>query len=233
MPVHSPLSIRSHMGRPMQASKWLNAPLLLDTDEMQKLILDLGDFWIFKVQGVINKDQESLSTEQFLNCYSDYIKGLKQGRFEESPYMKSVFSSVWTTSLDALYSIPVREDQQLIKIDKPVIQLQSNRLTFSKSDGKFRSMTFGPGSIHWGIQFSYPQIYQDAAYRVLSVKETPEFPNTLLFKNLQRWVRENTVPTPFLVEEQKTNVPIRLGKNCFSWINNHPHLIANHLRVEV
>jgi len=219
------------MGLPLQASKWLSCPILIDQHEMQALMESLGDFWIFIVQGIIKKDDGPLSKEAFLQCYETYIEGLKRGELVETQQLKSCFASVWTRDLEALYAIPVKEDYQLIKIEKPVLQLQSHRFTYSSTDGKFRSMTFGPDAIHWGIQFSYPQLFQNKAYHVLSVKETPNFPNTILFKTLQRWVREYTSPTPFLIDGRQVNVPIRLGKNCFSWINQHPQLISNNLSV--
>ncbi len=230
--IHTALPIRPKMGLPLQASKWLSCPLLVDQNEMKDLMNSLGDFWIFLVQGVHKKNEGSISKEAFLDSYTTYIEGLKRGEVVETQLVKSCFSSVWTRQVEALYSIPVREDQQIIKVDRPVLQLQTHRFTYSSSDGKFRSMTFGPNAVHWGIQFSYPQLYQDSAYRILSVKDTPEFPNTILYKNLQRWVREFTLPTPFVIDGKQVNVPIRLGKNCFTWINNHPHLLANQLTIK-
>ncbi len=40
----------------------------------------------------------------------------------------------------------------------------------------------------------------------------------------KQWVRDNTRATPFSVEGKKINATMRLGKNCFSWINHHPQL---------
>jgi hypothetical protein len=67
---------------------------------------------------------------------------------------------------------------------------------------------------------------------VEAVKETPSFPNTVLFHQIQRWMRGATIPTPFLVDGKGVNVPLRLGKRCLSWINTHAQLKAKGIRVK-
>ena len=223
---------RSKATLPLQASKWLHCPVLVDVAEMQDLLHVLGEFYIVLATGVTKQGEGFLTTEEFIDGYFCYIEALKKGEIPLNPRIRPYFSTIVTRTLDPLYSVPVGENQQLIKIDKPVIQLQSHRFNYSKADGKFRSMVFGQDSIYWGIQFSYPQLYQDEQYVVKPVRETEEFPNTSLFKILQRWVRAHTIATPFLVGGKQVNVPIRLGKNCFSWINSHPQLAENCLTVK-
>lgn len=216
----------------LQASKWLSYPVLIDADEMEALFAELGDFEIYQVSGVSKRGEGQIAKETFLNVYRSYVEALKEGQLLPESAYRALFSSVFTTTNDTLFSVPIEPDQQLIKIAKPVIQLQSHRISYSTVDGKFRTMVWGPDSVTWGIQFSYPQIYQDAETKqVIQVTETPAFPNTALFRRLQRWGRYHTVATPFLVEGKKINVPVRLGKNCFSWINKHPQLIEKNLVV--
>lgn len=225
------LIVKTQSTTSLQASKWLKIPVLLDVNEMKALIDHLGPFWIFLISGVVAKDNETLSPVDFLQCYSEYIDSLKQGQFPLESAFRKAFSSVWTTYTDALYSFPINENQQLIKIQKPVIHLQPHRFEYSSTDGKFHSMVFGTNSVWWGIQFSYPQLFQDENLQILQVKENEFFPNTTFFKKLQKWIRDHTVPTPFFVDNKRMNVPIRLGKNCFSWINHHPQLAGKGLRV--
>ncbi len=62
-------------------------------------------------------------------------------------------------------------------------------------------MVLSRKSVTWGLQFSYPQLYQDPRTRqIFKVTDTPEFPNTALFSKLQKWIRSETLPTPFQVE---------------------------------
>jgi hypothetical protein len=215
----------------LQASKWQKLPILIDIDEMQSLLSMLGQFWIVQVSGLIPVGQALISQETFLEVYSHYLSNLKNGENATDARVRSYFSSVWTTSLEALYAVKVNEQQCLVKVKQPVVQLQAHRFDYSFADGTFRSMVMGQESISWGIQFSYPHLYQDENLQVLTVREGPQFPNTALFKQLQKWVRSHTIATPFEVEGKRVNVPIRLGKQCFHWINTLPQLQAKGLRV--
>lgn len=225
------IPLTSKIKTTLQASKWQKCPVLLEVQEMQQLLTVLGKFWMVQISGLIFAGQEIIAQNAFLEVYAYYLAALKRGESCSDSRLRPYFSSVWTTFLNALYAVPVQENQHLVKVQQPVIQLQAHRFDYSFADEKFRSMVLGPDSVQWGIQFSYPHLYQDDNLQVFTVREGDQFPNTLLFKRLQQWVRSNTVATPFEVQGKHTNVPIRLGKQCFSWINTHPQLQAKGLRV--
>ena len=177
--------------------------------------------------------QEIISQKAFLDVYQHYIDAIKKGENPTDPRVRPYFSAVFTTSLESLYAVKVNEDKCLVKVQQPVVQLQAHRFDYSLADGTFRSMVMGSDSIQWGIQYSYPHLYQDENFQVLTVRDGPQFPNTSLFKKLQQWVRSQTIATPFEVDGKRVNVPIRLGKQCLSWINTHFQLRAKALRVVV
>jgi len=217
-----------------QVSKWLSHQILLDVNEMQNLLEELGDFHICSAGQLYSGNEGIISKEQFLICYQAYLDGIKQGKLIDESIYRTCFSSVLTTSLDHLYKVEVSQDQYLLRISKPVLQLQTHRMHYSKLDGKFRPMIFGTESIMWGIQFSYPQIFQDNTTKeILSVLNNPEFPNGKLYQALQKWIRKNTIPTPFIADEKLINSPIRIGKDCLPWINQHPQLLQRGLKVGV
>ncbi len=219
---------------PYRASKWLSVALLIDVEEMNSLLKSLENVHIFTVGRVVKLGKGLISQETFLNVYSQYIEQLKKRQVPDDSLYRAFFASVLTTALDHLYSFPVGTDSQLIKIIKPVVQMQAHNLDYSKADEKFRPMVFGQDSVLWGIQFSYPQLFEDPqTHEVYKVNESSQFPNTKLFRTLQRWAREHTIPTPFIVENRMINVPMRLGKSCLSWINNHPQFEKKGLRVVV
>lgn len=212
--------------KPMQASKWLKCQVLLDGDEMQALFQALGNFYIYLTGGIQNRGEGEISHDNFLASYRAYVEALKSGVLPEEAVYARLFCSVFSVSRQMLYAIAVSEEKILIRVEKPVVQLQAHRLDYSPFDQKFRSMVLGADSILWGIQFSYPQLFEDAVSKdVFQVREEgSDFPNTQFFHELQRWVRHHTIPTPFMVDGKLTNVPIRLGKECLSWINQHPQL---------
>ena len=115
-----------------------------------------------------------------------------------------MFSTVLTTTPDAVYALDLGEGRQSVRIAYPVVQQQVHRLDYSTVDGKFRPMVLGLDSILWGIQYSYPQLFSNQqTLEVQQVNDSPDFPNTALFRSIQKWVRHNTIPTPFLVGGQK------------------------------
>lgn len=216
---------------PLQASKWLKCQVLLDASEMESLFTALGSFDIYLTSSVHRPGEGLVAKQEFLKQYELYVAALQEGRFPDDAAC-AFFSSVFTASSEALYAVMVGEGQQLIRVIQPVIQLQSHRMDYSQADGKFRSMTFGSDSLLWGIQFSYPQLYQDnKTHEIHQMLNNEKFPNSLLFQKLQLWVRYHTTPTPMIVEGKKMNLPVRLGKNCFPWINNHPQLVTRNMQV--
>jgi len=217
---------------PLQASKWLQSQALIDGDEMSSLFDALGDFSLYSCGTVCDRDQGEIAKEKFLIDYRAYIDTLRQGISPDPTFTRSLFSPAMTTTTDVLFAIPVGENKQIIRVSKPVVQLQAHNMDYSTVDKKFHSMVFGVDSISWGIQYSYPQLYQDnKTKKVETIKDTPMFPNTHLFHVLQKWMRQHTIPTPFLAEGVSINVPMRLGKKCLSWINVHPHLIKKGITV--
>lgn len=215
----------------MQASRWLQCQVLMSGDEMEALFNHLPPFHIIRVGTVTTPGEGEVSCQQFLNAYRLYIDPLT--RSEESLF-SPYFSSAFTTSLDCLYAVSLPNGQQILRAAIPVIQLQPHRIGWSEADRKFRPLAMGVGSISWGVQFSYPQLYCEVkTQQVVKVDKSDRFPNTLLFHALQRWIRHHTIPTPFSVEGGKVNVPMRLGKECREWINRHPQLIHKGIKVRV
>ncbi len=218
---------------PFQASKWISMALLIDREEMGHLLNELGNFSIVLTSGLTQPGKEILSHQDFLGTYGSYVEELKAGKIPSEIEYRSVFSSAWTQSLEALYAVKVGNGQHLVRICKPVVQLQPHGFEYSSLDGKFRSMVLGE-RMTWGIQFSYPQLFQNPqTHAVEQVLKGEGFPNTALFRTLQKWVRHFTQATPFVVNGKRINVPIRLGKQCFSWINRHPQFSSRGLTVEI
>lgn len=220
-----------HTEKPMQASKWLSVALLIDAVEMEELFAALGEFYIFFISCITDEGKGEISKTAFLKKYSDYILDLKKGLIPDEKEYRHFFSSVFTISPENVYAITLEDDQQLIRVAKPVVQLQAHKIGYSHADEKFRSRTFGSDTLCWGIQFSFPQLYQDnKTHEIFQVKGS-DFPNSELFHKIQKWVRHHTAPTPFIVNGKQVNVPMRLGKKCFDWIHQHPQLIEKNIYV--
>ena len=190
-----------------QGSKYLKYQVLCDAEELVQLFdssfsihpLGLGDG----------------GPTSFLPEYASVIEELKQGRLPVVRLPTCAFAE----DPEALWKQEVPGGRYLMKIGKPVVLVQPHFFTYSPIDGVFRPMTLSQASIFWGLQFSFPQIAQDP--KTMEFFEVDPSP---LWQKIKHWVRNSTRATPFVVDGKKMNVPIRLGKNCFSWINRHPQL---------
>ncbi len=218
---------------PYSASKWLQIHVLLDKDEMQRMLAMLDPNCRFYLIGSILTSLEGVvETRQFLETYSHYIDALRAGKSPAEASHRSLFSSALSVAENMLTREEVGAGETLLRIRGPVIQLRPHRFSYSAVDGKYRSMVLGTETISWGIQIAYPQLCQlPGDLTVHAVNDT--FPNTTIFKQLQRWIRHNTIPTPLEAAGIRTNVPIRLGKECLPWIHRHPHLNQQNITVGI
>lgn len=219
---------------PLQASKWLKIPALLDDQEMSDLLDELFLFYILVVSEKVKREAFFIKKEQFLAHYREYVGELKQGIIPQENKYRALFSSIFTLSLDTVLGFEVNQEEILIRPISPVVQLQGHRIHYSLVDKKFYSMTYSPNSISWGIQFSYPQLFLDpVTSQVKELNKTLEYENSAFFQKIQKWVRKHTIPTPFFVEDKQVNVPFRIGKRCLEWINEHPQLKSQNIKVLV
>lgn len=234
MKLTSQLRIGTTAEKPLQASKWISLQALLAPDEMRALLEAIAPCSLYMTGSVCEAGEGILSETEFLDVYADYIEELKSGRLPVQSSYQKFFSTSLSATPDALYTVPVAENRQLIRICKPVVQMQAHALDYSPIDKKFRPMVFGSDSIPWGIQLSYPQLYLDQeTHAAIQTKGLTEYPNTILFSSIQKWFRQHTLPTPFIAEEVLQNVPIRIGKGCIEWINIHPRLISKEIKVKI
>lgn len=209
----------------LQASKWLKFQVLLDPEEMHDLLSCLGEVQFVCVSEPVRAEDAVISSRLFEEKYAAYVDQLKQGEVPATSDYRRYFSSAMTSNLDPFYAIPAGSEKYLIKPIQPVIQLQGHSFFYSERDEKFHSMVLSEESVTWGLQFSYPHLFQDLKTRKIGkVSDIPHFPNNTLFSKLSKWMRNATLPTPFEVSGVRTNAPMRIGKKTLGWIKNHPQL---------
>lgn len=198
-----------------QASKWFKLPLFLNKIEMQAFLEKLPDVTIAPLSGVIPEKETELSKEGFLALYEGYLKTLPQ-------FSPRIISAI-TLDQNDLRAVPV-EGGLLMRIVRPVVQVQPYYLNYSTTDGKFHEMSYSRDSLSWGLLFSFPQLFSDPATKDALKVSDEDFANAALFKSIQRFAREHTVPTPFLVNGKLINHSSRIGKQMIQDIHIHPQL---------
>lgn len=194
-----------------QVSQWLKLPLYLAIDEMDALLELLPEPFV-PLSGKISPQDALLSKDAFRHLYREYLE-------KGTPDKRLTFAI--TEDLNDLRQAEV-EDGYLHRMFRPVIQVQPYTLHYSTVAQKFHEMTFSPENFYWGLLFAYPQLYHNPITHQVDKVTEENYPNTKLFKDLQRWSRSHTVPSPFMVEEKKVIVPARIGKKLLgdkSWIN--------------
>jgi len=222
----------SHKEGILQVSKWLKTQVLLSEEECMHLLEALGDFFIFNVSEPVSLKEAVIPRPLFLERYSMYVQALKQGKIPDTSSLRATFSSIFTLSSDLVYAMPIKEEKFLIKPTLPVVQLQLHHFYFSSLDRSFHPLVFGPESVTWGLQFSYPQLYQDPHMRTIAkISKSDVFPNTELYLRLVSWIRKETQPTPFLYQDTKLYAPLRIGKKSLEWVKNHPQLHLKGLTI--
>ncbi len=216
--------------QPLQVSKWIKIPFLVDADEMENLFEEMPAFKIYEVGSVTRKGEGIHPPSIFLEKYRVYVECLKKGQIPHFSEFRLLFSSVWSLKETALFSMPADEERRLIKVHEPCVQIQHNQIRFDPEEKVFRTQVYSSDSISWGIQAGFPHVYLDP--ETYQTGKTRDFENMDLFLAFQRWIRKATSPTPFVVGGEKVVAPIRLGKKCFAWINEHPQLRASGICVE-
>jgi hypothetical protein len=216
----------------LNVSRWLKHAALLSGDEMEALVHSLPGFLIYDTARVVK--EPLIASALFVKAYRQYIDCLKQG--EEVDKKISLLLGAYSLSVtpDIFYGMVVREGEYLIKPTGPVVQMQMHHFLPSTVDGNFYSMVFGRQTVSWGLQFAYPQIFQPyRSKKFLKVSNSAEFPNTALFTILAKWLRTHSVPVSFVWQGCRKNVSFRIGRECFSWIHNHPQLKKQGIEVYV
>jgi hypothetical protein len=198
-----------------QAAKWLVVQALVDEVELGQLMEE--DFLIYPLSGLFTLDAFPMEKGLYLKAYGSWIAALKEGVVPVPA--KELSAVAWARSPDDLWLQEVPGGRYMPKPRRPFVRVQVHHMTYSPIDDVFRPMNLSADSIFWGLQFSFPQVYQCS-----KTKELLEVEDGELFQSIRKWIRNVTVPTPMLVKGKQVNLPIRLGKRCFPWINRHPQL---------
>ena len=215
-----------------QASKWQKITLFVSYNELKKCLQSLQAFTLHPLGVICEGDQLEISLDAFLNVYAEYIDSLQARRIPNQQLIKEQMTLALTVDKNQLYAIEVPSKKYLLRVIKPVIQIVPHTISFSRMDYQFHSNVMGMDTIQWGIQISYPQLFQDPLQKkTVNALLQKNFPDAHEFKKIQHWMRENTVPTIFSVDDKRIVTPFRIGKECLDWINIHPELLEKNITV--
>lgn len=210
------ISTREEEGE-YQASKWSKFPVLCEPEELALLFARLEPFSLFHLGSI--GDGKPLSSVLFLQEYGKWVEGLQKGIAPSEASLRRYFASVFADDPSAVWLQEIGEKGFLVRLRRPLLQMQAHFFTYSSVDGEIRSLSMGERSIFWGIQFSYPQVYQDGKSGEICKAEGGE-----LLKTIRSWQRDATVPAVFSTPSGEKKPPFRLGKKSREWIGGYAAL---------
>lgn len=216
-----------HKSSEFSASKWVKLPIFSSAKEMALLFSKLTAAALFPIGRVLSSDQITISSENFLKTYESLLKTL----FEEKKLLKeSILPLAIANQLNDFELIKVNKTKHILRIIRPVIQLKWHFFRFSPIDQSFRSNVFCQDSIFWGVEFSYPQLYQDFETKKI-IQINSDYPNLSLWKIIRKWCRDISLATPIHIGNKQMNLTMRLGKDLFPIINEHPDFKNREFKV--
>lgn len=216
----------------LQASKWQHIRMLLDCSELEVLFEILHPFYLLNIAKVCLKEEVIIDVQTILHLYRDYIADLKNKEVLNETFYRTTFCLALSKNLDPFYLMKVKESSFLVKLTKPIIRMQLFSFHYIEEENQFVTTQNIEKSISWGLEFSFPQFYQDPdTCQPIEVLKDKDNPNTQLFKAIQKWVRSFTEPVPFRIHKNKHIAPFRLGKKCFEWINGYQAMQRHGLEI--
>jgi hypothetical protein len=215
-------------------SMWLSYSFFLSYDEMRDFIDYLSPFYIIRTDIVLDeKDDGIVNSKEFLEVYKNYISDLSLHQGIDEKRVRKYFHAIWTVSLDIAYNIKLKCGRHILKIFRPALVLQHHKMSYNKESQKFFSMVFGKDLLSFGLNLSYPQLYQDPKDKTLhKVMLEDKFENTLLFNKAKEWIKKHTRPLTVVIDKKKCVQTIRIGKKSLEVLKNHPWFSTSKMELK-
>lgn len=207
---------------PFLASKWQKFYLFLSPKEVENLFA----FWSIDHLYLTGKvlERESLIVKNWIEKYANVLNAFWEGGSERNKLFSSILPAVISISEESLYRQDV-SNGFLVHMKDPCFVLQEHWFRYVPKDEKIYPMNFTNESLFWGLQFSYPQIFQDSkTKKIYNANLESSFGNAKLLILLRKWIREHTKPVSLQVGEMKHSTLFRIGKEYIKKIEDHSQI---------
>jgi len=197
----------------LRCSKWLRHAVLLEREEMKEFLRFLEPCLFISPVKIVHKENWQIREEDILASYEQYLRWIRSNPEIPPAELRKEFTLMLSPAVDSFYSLPVGADRFLIKARIPPVQIRMYHCFISSVDGKILPMAMNVDSFTFGLEISYPQIYED--------RKTGEFKKVLLdkgfsatplYKKISGWLRKHTKPAPIEIRGKKVMAPFRMGK---------------------
>ena len=216
------ISNSSHPQKELHCSKWLKHALLLTKEEMESLYAIWVSHPLISPVHKATREDWRIGKEDFFRRYIEYLEHVQTKDEIPPPEMRKQLTLLLAGAVEDLYAIAMPKEQFFIKARRPVIQLQMYHAFFSAEDQQIHPMAMHERSFSFGLQISYPQIYEDPiTQEFIKVLQAENFPSTLLYQETLQWIRRNTRPFCYTQNGEEKVAPFRVGKQRVDWRGFH------------
>ncbi len=184
---------------------------------MKRFLDSLGSCLIVSPVQILTLETYQLSQESFLERYGRYLDWIGSDPGFPSSKVRNDCTLMISSGPDSFYSVPVAGGF-FLKPGLPVVSVRTYHCFISSLDGSLRSMAMNVDSFTFGLEFSYPQIYEDP--RTGEFRKTlldSDSPNTALYKKMTSALRRQTKPLLIEINGNKVAAPFRVGIDSSDW----------------
>lgn len=206
----------------LMASKWLSLPLFITGEDLKDALDVLQDGILAPLGYLVDKECLEISKEIVLKSYAELLQSLLSGEALDRKKLRDLTLRIAFSEED-LYAYQAGENRFMVYERKPAIHMQPLFLSYSSEEKKFRSKVLGGDQIFWGVEFSFPQIYQDPFSQKME-ESWNKTEGSKKFKLLQKWSRRATKPAKFIIGAEEITVPFRKSISLDFKDIHHPQL---------
>lgn len=217
MSLKYPLSSLEKEGK-FQASKWMHVRLFLSKKELEALFHHLGSFDLVSLSKLSSIEDLIIAPDLFFSLYQEYLLALKRGQKTD----KKVFSLAMVEDPESLFFAQLKPSLFAARLKKPCIQISLVEFSYDEELGECFFNQHAKDGISCGLQFSFPQFYEDPETRKQNVHfKDLSFSHTALFKALQQWMRNHTKPLSLYKGKNVIKTGIRVGLDGAELLKEH------------
>lgn len=202
-----------------RASKWIAFQMLLTRNELEDLFNEISA-QVFCCIAKVDEEKNLLyHKESYLSLYTSYLEALKsQNKFLIKQLLISLNVAL-AYDESSLYKVLAPNNKCLIKIKKPCIQVKPFNFVYHFGLEKFLTNIKSEEAIYFGLEFSFPQIFQDPqSQEIQSLFKNNLSLSETYFNKIRLFVREKTKPAKFLISDKRKVATFRIGKTCAGFV---------------
>ncbi len=213
------------------ASRWVSVGLLMSAEEWKTFFQAFPRLRLYKVAAVVMEGAEELPFEEFYSLVESFATEIQTKLDMDLSSYRIPFSCALSESKESFTIQALPSQRVLLKPKEPVIQLRP--LSFSiSSEGKIQTKSWGKNHICWGIQMSYPQLFQDPATQNI-IQALSEHPHGVLFKKVLHWIRHHTKSVFLKGQEKSAAFSLKVGKESVYLLSKHEQCRKNGVEFTV